>query len=118
MHHDMKNLTIGVLGGSMAYGNFYTDLDEFRRYTGVGEPPCRRQCEIEATEVSHTEYCSKCTFSSRFEYWLRQAYPKLNVRVINYALPATNSQSILSLLGPEFFGETLDVVYVSIGNSF
>lgn len=30
--------------------------------------------------------------TSRFGYWLKRAFPSLNAKVVNFAIPATNSQ--------------------------
>lgn len=54
------------------------------------------------------------TIHDRFEYWLKQAYPNLSVKVVNFGIPATNSQSIISYLGEEFYNGNFDLVYVSI----
>ena len=105
------NLTIGVLGGSMAAGHIDLGFAKPKKY----ESYCEEQCESKyPPEVNKIASCQKCTYIQRFRYWLERAYPHVNVRVKNYAVPATTSQSILSLLGPEFYQEHLDVVFVSI----
>lgn len=101
-----RNLTVVYLGGSMTTGkmmhyrefpndhslmnsNWYLKCNS----TCLGDPPY-------GGELALNNVCPTCAYSARFEYWLKQAYPDIDIISHNIAIGGSTSLSQLGVIIP------------------
>jgi hypothetical protein len=110
-------MTVGHMPYTNAYFNWFKGPFNNTNLT------CHGKCSSDDGDFGENTPCKPCAFPSRFERWLRKAYPELNVNVINLAVPATTSQSILGILGTELekvnakFPSGVDIFYINYSDN-
>ncbi|KAK7233093.1 cGMP-dependent protein kinase [Aureococcus anophagefferens] len=115
-------LTVLVLGGSMTAGRMDARADRQQASlfaagarVAYGSSACANATTTESYATCDHEVtgdCKPCAFPARLGAWLARVYPATDVRVLNYAVGASTSRSILGMLGGEL--EALEAGHVDV----
>lgn len=103
-----KNVTIVFLGGALCSGAVGKDLDQHPVRKSPSSVVAKAdQCESITSDSLPTscrigtrtsKSCKPCAYPVRFQTWLQNAYPHLNIRAYNLGAAGMNSQTCLASL--------------------